>query len=149
MSRYQWLPLRSQVAAKVLPSSEDTSVSLIRDGNRRYYEGRPWWRHQMETFSALLALCAGNSPVSGEFPAQRPVTRSFGVFFDLHLIKRLSKHPRCWWFETIAHPVWRHCNAVDVSWTITIVSFATPTNDHWRKYPSPDPNNELKPIYWG
>ena len=44
-----------------------------------------WWRHQMETFSALLALCAGNSPVTGEFPAQRPVTRSFDVFFDLRL----------------------------------------------------------------
>ena len=43
----------------------------------------------MEIFSALLALCAGNSPVSGEFPAQRPVTQSFDVFFDLHLIKRL------------------------------------------------------------
>ena len=41
------------------------------------------WRHQMETFSALQALCAGNSPVTGEFPAQRPVTRSFDVFFDL------------------------------------------------------------------
>ena len=39
----------------------------------------PWWRHQMETFSALLVLCAGNSPVTGEFPAQRPVTRSFDV----------------------------------------------------------------------
>ena len=36
----------------------------------------------METFSALLAICAGNSPVPGKFPAQRPVTRSFGVFFD-------------------------------------------------------------------
>ena len=34
----------------------------------------------METFSALLAICAGNSPVSGEFPAQRPVTRSFDTF---------------------------------------------------------------------
>ena len=44
----------------------------------------PWWRHQMETFSALLAFCAGNSPVTGEFPAQRPVKRSFDVFFDLH-----------------------------------------------------------------
>ena len=41
--------------------------------------------HQMETFSALLALCAGNSPVNGEFPVQRPVTRSFGIFFDLRL----------------------------------------------------------------
>ena len=37
--------------------------------------GHPWWRHQMETFSALLAICAGNSPVPGEFPTQRPVTR--------------------------------------------------------------------------
>ena len=44
----------------------------------------------MEAFSALLAICAGNSPVTGEFPAQRPVTRSFDVFFDLRLNKRLS-----------------------------------------------------------
>ena len=41
------------------------------------------WCHQMETLSALLAICAGNSPVSIEFPAQRPVTRSFDIFFDL------------------------------------------------------------------
>ena len=47
-----------------------------------------WWRHQMETFSPLLALCAGNSPVPGEFPAQRPVTQSFDVFFDLRLNRR-------------------------------------------------------------
>ena len=44
----------------------------------------------METLSALLAICAGNSPVAGEFPAQRSVTQSFDVFFDLHLNKRLS-----------------------------------------------------------
>ena len=68
------------------------------------------WRHQMETFSALLALCAGNSPVSGEFPAQRPVTRIFDVFFDLRLIKRLRKHSLGWWFETLLRPLWRHCN---------------------------------------
>ena len=53
--------------------------------------GNSWWRHQMETFSALLALCAGKPPVTGEFPSQRPVTRSFDVFFDLRLNKRLSK----------------------------------------------------------
>ena len=46
----------------------------------------------METFSALLAICAGNSPVPGEFPTQRPVTRSFDVFFDLRLNKRLSNN---------------------------------------------------------
>ena len=39
----------------------------------------------METFSAQLAICAGNSPVTGEFPTQKPVTRSFYVFFDLRL----------------------------------------------------------------
>ena len=44
----------------------------------------------MKTFSALLAICAGNSPVTGEFPAQRPVTRGFDVFFDLRMNKRLS-----------------------------------------------------------
>ena len=49
-----------------------------------------WWRHQMETFSALLAICAGNSPIPGEFPAQRPVTRSFDVFFDLRLNKTVE-----------------------------------------------------------
>ena len=36
-----------------------------------------WWRYQMETVSALLAFCAGNSPVTSEFPSQRPVTRRF------------------------------------------------------------------------
>ena len=49
-----------------------------------------WWRHQMETFSALLVLCAGNSPVTGEFPSQRPVMRSFDVFFDLRLNNRAA-----------------------------------------------------------
>ena len=44
-----------------------------------------WWRHQMETFYASLALCVENSPVTGEFPSQRPVTRSFDGLFDLRL----------------------------------------------------------------
>ena len=70
----------------------------------------PWWRYEMETFSALLALCAGNLPVTGEFPAQRPVTRSFDVFFDMRLNKRLSKQSWGWWFETPSRPLWRHCN---------------------------------------
>ena len=51
----------------------------------QYQTMSTWWRHQMETFSALLALCAGNSPATGEFPPQRPVTRSFDVFLDLRL----------------------------------------------------------------
>ena len=70
-----------------------------------------WWRHQMEIFSALLALCAGNSAVTGEFLSKRPVTRSFDVFFDQRLSKRLSKQSWGWRFETPSRSLWRHCNA--------------------------------------
>ena len=75
-----------------------------------------WRRHQMGTFSALLALCAGNSPITGEFPTQRPVTRSFDVFFDLRLNKWLSKQSRGWWFETPLCPLWRHRNDSVPTW---------------------------------
>ena len=75
-----------------------------------------WWRHQMETFSALLAICAGNSPVPGEFPTQRLVTRSFDVYFDLRPNKWLSKQSWGWWFETLACSLWRHRNGVIDNW---------------------------------
>ena len=51
-------------------------------------------------------------PVPGEFPAQRPVTRSYDVFFDLRLNERLSKQSWCWWFETPSHPLWRRCEVI-------------------------------------
>ena len=58
----------------------------------------------METFSALLAIYAGNSPVAGEFPAQKPVTRSFDVFFDLR-------------------PLWRsHYDVIIMIWAIGAIS---------------------------
>ena len=83
-----------------------------------------WWRHQMETFSALLAIFAGNSFITGEFPALRPVTRSFYVFFDLCLNKRLSKQSWGWWFETLSRPSWRHWNVyfADVIFYIAMAS---------------------------
>ena len=65
---------------------------------------RPGW--EGGTFCALLALCEGNSPAT----SQRPVTRSFDVFFDIRLSKWLNKYSRRWWFETPSHPLWRHCN---------------------------------------
>ena len=71
------------------------------------------WRHQMETYSALLALCNGNPPVIGGFPSQRPVMRSFAVFIDVHLSKRLSQQSRCWWFETPSRSLQRHRNVQD------------------------------------
>ena len=61
-------------------------------------------------FSALLAFCAGDSPVTSEFSAQRPVTRSFDVFFHLCPNKQLSKQSWGWWFETPLRSLWRHCN---------------------------------------
>ena len=72
----------------------------------------PWWRHPRELFSASLAICAGNSPVTVEFPTQTPMTRSFDVFFDLRLDKRLSKESRGWWFQTPLWSLWRHCNVL-------------------------------------
>ena len=57
------------------------------------------WKH-----FPRFRLCAGNSPVSGEFPAQRPVTQSFDIFFHLRMNLRLSNQSRGWWL------LWRHCN---------------------------------------
>ena len=74
----------------------------------------------METFSALLALCAGNSSVTGEFHSQRPATRSFDAFFDLRLNKRLSKQSRRWWYETPSSSLWCHWN---VSQSLEAVRF--------------------------
>ena len=74
------------------------------------------WKH----FPRYWPFVRGNSPVTGEFPSQRPVTLSFDVFFDLRLNKRLSKQWWGWWFETPSHPLWHRCNGegrrqVDVS----------------------------------
>ena len=74
-----------------------------------------WWRYEMETFSVLLALSAGNSPVTGGFPLQRPVTWSFDDYFDLRLNKRLCKQSRRRWFETPSGSLWRHCNVYSIS----------------------------------
>ena len=71
-----------------------------------FYHSVMIWCHKMETFSASLAFFAGNLPVTGEFPRQRPVPLSFDVFFDLCLNKQLSKQSGCGWFEM----QWKHCS---------------------------------------
>ena len=78
-----------------------------------YWPFMTWWRHHVETFCALLALCAMNSPVTGEFPSQRPATRSFDVFLDLRLNEGLSKQSWGWWFEAPSRPLLRHSNGDD------------------------------------
>ena len=66
------------------------------------------WKHFPRYWP--FVICAGNSPASGEFPAQRPVTQSFDTSFDLCVNKRLRKQSRGWWFEALSCPLWRHRN---------------------------------------
>ena len=107
----QWWPQFSDSSDELIrwPLVDVSVILKVYSPNPCYGLRSSWWRHQMETFSALLAICAGNSPVTGKFPAQRPVTRSFDIFFDLPLNKRLSKQSWSWWFETLSRPLWRHC----------------------------------------
>ena len=71
------------------------------------HDGVIKWKHFPRYWSFV---CVGNSLVTGEFPSQRPVTRSFNIFFDLTLNKRLSKQSIRPWFETPSGSLWRHCN---------------------------------------
>ena len=91
-------------------SSEVIQLISVTDPTKRWLKA--WWRHQMEKFSTLLALCVGNPSVTGEFPSQMPVTRGFDVFFDLRLKRRFSKQSRRRWFEKPSRPLWRHCKVI-------------------------------------
>ena len=82
-----------------------SSFIVVRNGTYP----RTWRCHQVETFSVLLCPCAGNSPVTGEFPSQRPMTWSFDAFFVLRLNKWLSKQSRRRWLETPSRSLCRHC----------------------------------------
>ena len=76
-------PLRRLfISSHVIDNMEKSVIILDKEGFQVKY--LPWWRHQLETFPALLDFCVGNSPLNGEFPAQRPVTRSFDVFFFIY-----------------------------------------------------------------
>ena len=75
--------------------------------NNMVNDVRAWWHHQMETFATSLAICAGNYPVTGESPSQRPVTWSFDGVFDLRLNKQLSKQSWGWWFDMQLRPLWQ------------------------------------------
>ena len=102
--------------------------------------------HDDETFSALLAICAGNSPVAGEFPSQRTVTRSFDVFFDLRLNKRLSKQSWGWWFETPSCPSWRHCNVhfcLAIKFSSSVWWITTRSSFYWQRLA----HGQLHPWY--
>ena len=75
-------------------------------------------------FRVTGPLC-GEFTGPGEFPTQRPVTRSFDVFFDLCLNKRLSKQQWGWWFETLSCSLWRQCNDCTFSNYIRAINIKT------------------------
>ena len=84
-----------------------------------------WYGYMMTSsngniFRVTGPLC-GEFTGLGEFPTQRPVTRSFDVFFDLSLNKRLSKQPWGWCFETPSCPLWRYFNNVSI-WQLVMTN---------------------------
>ena len=89
----------------------------------------------MEAFSLSLIICTGNSPVTGEFPTKKPVTRIFDVFFGLRLNKWLSEQWWGWWFETPLRPLWLTVTKGQLkwwSWQLLGFSLSThPMADQW------------------
>ena len=87
-------------------------------------------------FRVTGPLC-GDFTDPGEFPTQRPVSRSSDVFFDLHPNKKLSKQPWGWWFETQSWSLWLHCNK--------------PPNMHlfsWGSFGNPSPTSHRRVGVW-
>ena len=75
------------------------------------------WCWKLRGWILIMTSSNGNifrvtDPLCGEFTGlqQRPVTRSFDVFFDLRLDGRLSKHSWGWWLETPSCPLWSQSN---------------------------------------
>ena len=105
--------IRTKTPRDVAPKLWLTDRHTGRQTWSAYRAARCSWIYMMTSsngnISALLAMCLRNSPVTGEFPAQRPVTRSFDVFFDLRLNKWLNKQSLGWCFATPSRPLWRRC----------------------------------------
>ena len=103
------------------PSQYKDSISRYRYFHYEDQTASPTYLYNGNFYTGMMTSSNGNifrvtGPLCGEFtgpgeiPSQRPVTRSFDVFFDLRLNKRLSKQPWGWWFETPSWSLWRHRN---------------------------------------
>ena len=114
ISKLWYLP---NVFVKCRWISEMYSKSILANETIKEVRFISRWHYQIETFSALLALCREPS-VTGEFPPERPKTRRFDVFY-LRLNKRLSKQSIRRWFETSSPSLWRHCNVVSTCLLMT------------------------------
>ena len=101
-----------------IKNASTKGISYINRPVERHKQLALQWRMMTSSngniFRVTGPLC-GEFTGPGEFPTQRPVTRSFDVFFDLRLNKRLSKQPWGWWFETLSWSLWRQCNVLNSS----------------------------------
>ena len=92
-----WISLKEIMIYWHFPLSRENEMAMMTSSNGNI-------------FRVTSPLC-GEFTGPGEFALQRPATRSFDVFFDLRLNKRLSEQPWGWWFETLLWSLWRQCNA--------------------------------------
>ena len=90
-----------------------------------------WWRHEMETFSTLLAFMwrIHRSPVNSCTKASDVELRYFLWFAN----KRLSKQSWSWWFETPPRPLWRHMKSGGTSSVNNWQCRAARMARRWRK----------------
>ena len=82
-----------------------------------------WWRLKREHFPRYWPFYEGNPLATGGFPSQRLMTRSFDVFCDLRLNKRLRKQSRRRWFKTRSCSLWRHRIGL-VNYLLSMYSYA-------------------------
>ena len=101
-----WYVPMTTVIIYICVSTDDNRHAKRRTSDTAH--GTDWWKNTCSLVS--IANHSDVRPVSGEFPAQRPVTRSYNVFFHLCLNKWLSKQSWGWWFETPSPSLWRHRN---------------------------------------
>ena len=105
----QWRKHRFQASVRL--SIKITLIkALLVDGDEIRLTGIMMTSSNGNSFSCYWAFVGGHSPVTGEYPTQRAVTRSFDVFFYLRLNKRLNKQSWGWWFETPSRSLWRQRN---------------------------------------
>ena len=103
---FQWNRNWSYVAQKYVQTIYKSTRKYINpcEFHLDVQQNISWWRHQMETFSALLALCDAE-------------------LWCFLWSKRLSKQSWGWCFETPSHPLWRHCNVLIISYQLIKVEW--------------------------
>ena len=104
------------------------------------------WDHMMTSSNGSIFRVTG--PLSGESSSQRPVTRSFGFFFDLCLNKRLSKQSWGWRFETPSCSLWRHCNDLNIPSLVRYVMRLETVFHLFRKWLGAEQATSYYQIQW-